>query len=559
MCQRAQPKQNAAFSFKCRASTGTGYRGAVVTNGHECADIGKSILEDGGSAVDAAIAAMLCEGVAIPESTGLGGGFFMTIYEKSTRNAYFLNAREVAPEAAYEDMFDGNPVLSSKGGLSIAVPGELRGFWAAHQRFGVLNWEKLIQPTIDLCRNGILVTDYFGRVLKNNQQMILNNPEFREMFVNPSTNQVYEKGDLIKRPKLAETLEIIAKEGADALYMGSLTKQFVEDIQKAGGIITEEDLNKYEVEWKDPIQTILPFNQKLFTSPLPGSGVIVTFIMNVLKDFLVICEGETLRNFQRTVETFKYGYAKRTELGDENFVDVNELIANLTSEEYAKSTRELISDNTTYQDYEHYGANTTLTEDHGTAHLCILAPNGDAVAITGTINLVFGSEVVSPSTGIILNNEMDDFSAPNIINAFGIPPSPANYIVPGKRPMSSMSPTIIVDDNEGDVKMIIGAAGGTRIITSSILVAIRKLWFNLSLEEASNMPRLHHQLFPMSISYEGGFDEAIIHGLEEIGHNYTTLPPPDGFAAVTSIANVNGNVEAVPDIRRGGSYAFVDV
>ncbi|XP_022916211.2 glutathione hydrolase 1 proenzyme-like [Onthophagus taurus] len=534
------------------------HRGAVVTNGHECAEIGKAIMENGGTAVDAAIAAMLCEGIAMPQSTGLGGGFLMTIYKKSTGKVYSLNAREMAPRDAYADMFEGNSSLASKGGLAIAVPGELRGLWMAHQRFGLLEWEKVLQPTIDLCKNGHLVTDYLARVFKSREAKFLDNPSLREIFIDPETNEAYTAGHMLKRPKLAETLEIIAKEGADALYNGTLTKQFVKDIQDVGGIITEEDMINYSAEWQEPIIVDLPFNQKLYTAPLPGSGVIMAFIVNILKDYLELSEGESVRNLQRIVESFKYGYGKRTELGDTNYIDIEYLLSNITSEEYAKDIRQLIFDNVTYQDPKHYGAKTSLIEDHGTAHISVLSPEGDAVSVTGTINLYFGSEVRSPSTGIILNDEMDDFSAPNITNSFGVPPSPANYIVPGKRPLSSMCPTVIIDDN-GDVRMVIGAAGGTKITTSTALVAIRNLWFNIPLEEATLMKRLHHQLFPMSIEFESGFDENIIDGLEEIGHNYTVTPAVDGFAALTAITKLDDEIEAIFDTRRGGSTAFFDL
>ncbi|KAK9721769.1 hypothetical protein QE152_g20723 [Popillia japonica] len=517
----------------------------------------KSILLKGGSAVDAAVAALFCEGVAMPQSTGLGGGFFMTIYKKSTNIIRTLNAREVAPLAATEDMYGGNASLAAKGGLAVAVPGELLGYWEAHQDFGLLPWAELVQPTIDLCKKGHLVTPYLAKMFKARQQALLDSPSLREIFIDPKTNQSYPEGARIKREKLADTLEIIAKEGARALYNGSLTEMFVKDIQDLGGIITVEDMNKYKVEWLDPIKVDLPFNQTLYTFPLPGSGAIVTFIMNILKGFLDYGQGESITNLQRTVESFKYGYGKRTELGDRNFVPgMDDLISNLTSEEYAFAIRNEISDYTTYNNPEHYGANTTLVEDHGTAHISILAPNGDAVSVTGTINLYFGAGIRSVNTGIILNDEMDDFGAPGISNSFGMPPSIANYIAPGKTPLSSMCPSIIIDDDK-NVRMVIGAAGGTKITSSTALIAIRHLWYNLTLDEVMNRKRFHHQLFPMLIEFENAYDMAIVEALAKIGHNYTIAGANDGFAAVTAITNNDGLIEASSDIRRPGAVAYI--
>ncbi|KAI4456640.1 gamma glutamyl transpeptidase [Holotrichia oblita] len=506
----------------------------------------------GGSAVDAAVAALFCEGVAMPQSTGLGGGFFMTIYKKSTNIIRTLNAREVAPGAAYEDMYGGNASLAAKGrkeqlilqigisnldrtntqinmfigGLAVAVPGELLGYWEAHQDFGLLPWADLVQPTIDLCRKGHLVTPYLATMFKARQQTLLDSPSLRS---------------LRKREKLADTLEIIAKEGARALYNGSLTEIFVKDIQDFGGIITVEDMNKYNVEWLDPIKVDLPFNQTLYTFPLPGSGAIVTFIINILKGFVDYGQGESITNLQRMVESFKYGYGKRTELGDRKFVPgIDDLISNITSEDYAFAIRNGISDHATYNNPEHYGANTTLVEDHGTAHISILAPNGDAVSVTGTINLYFGAGIRSVNTGIILNDEMDDFGAPGISNSFGMPPSIANYIAPYKTPLSSMCPTIVVND-DGTVRMI----------------AIRHLWYNLTLEEAMERKRFHHQLFPMSIEFENAYDMDIVEALANIGHNYTIAGATDGFAAVTTIINNDGQIEASSDLRRPGAVAYI--
>ncbi|RZC37317.1 G glu transpept domain containing protein [Asbolus verrucosus] len=222
-------------------------KGAVVTNGHNCALIGSSILTKGGSAVDAAIASLFCEGVSMPQSMGLGGGFLMTIYIKESGTVATLNARETAPGLATEDMFDGDGSLSSKGGLAVAVPGELRGYWEAYKKYGgKLPWSELVQPTIDLCKNGILVTEYLAKLYSSQQSQLYEDPILRETFINPTTNETYKLNEYVKRPRLAKTLELIAEQGADVLYNGSLTKDFVADIKAKGGIITEQDMNNYK-------------------------------------------------------------------------------------------------------------------------------------------------------------------------------------------------------------------------------------------------------------------------------------------------------------------------
>lgn len=224
-------------------------RAAVVANGIECAEIGADILRQKGSAVDAAIATLVCDGVAAPQSLGLGGGFFMVVYTKATGKVETLNAREMAPLAAYEDMFVNDTTSAqSQGGLSVAVPGELKGYYEAHQKYGKLPWKAVLEPTIKLCKEGHTVSATLAKVLKSREKRILAEPSMSEIFIDPKTNKTWKEGDRLKRLKLAESLEIMAKEGSDSLYSskGSLMKKFVKDIQNLKGIITEEDMIGYE-------------------------------------------------------------------------------------------------------------------------------------------------------------------------------------------------------------------------------------------------------------------------------------------------------------------------
>lgn len=534
----------------------TSITAAVVSNGIGCADIGSQMLDDGGSAVDAAIATLLCEGVLLPQSMGLGGGFFATIYTKSTRKVETLVARETAPAAADKNMFVGESNVS--GARSGAVPGEILGYWEMHQKYGRLPWKYLFQPTIKLCKEGHWVSKYLAAALKSKEDDIRSEPTMAEIFVKED-GTIYVEGEYLKRPQLAITLEKIAENGAGELYDGGeIGKMFVEDIKDLGGIITEEDLKNYTVRWDNNSHIVanITGGYTLYTTPLPSSGAVLAFMFNVLTGLYT---NSTETYWQRVIETFKHAYGQRTNLGDmEMEPDLKESIAetlnNLISQEFADHVRTLIYDNRTFSNYDYYGANFTTVEDHGTANMAVLAANGDAVTVTSTINNYFGSKVRSRRTGIILNDEMDDFSTPGIVNSFGIPASPANYIQPGKRPMSSMCPTIVIDD-DGNVKMLVGAAGGSKITTAVAMAIIKYLVLNESLSESINGGRLHHQLAPMQIDIEPAVSTSIREYLSKVGHILNELEEGSGFAAVTAIGVRDGVPEPFFDRRRVGSVS----
>ncbi|KOX78785.1 Gamma-glutamyltranspeptidase 1 [Melipona quadrifasciata] len=524
-------------------------KAAVSTNGQECAQIGADILNKGGSAVDAAIAALLCEGVASLHSMGLGGGFLMTIWDATTKTANYLNAREVAPSGAHKDMFQSDPNLAMFGGLAVAVPGELLGYWEAHQKYGKLSWSTLFEPTITLCATGSRVNKYLASYLVNYESSIRAEKSLAQILINPETNATWKVGDRIKRPRLAETLKLIAQNGPSIFYNGSIADILVEEIRSFKGIIKKEDFQNYTVKWTKPIETTIG-DLTIYTAPPPGSGAILTFIMNILGDMALDPDDKIM--WQTVIETFKWAYARRTELADPDFVNITSLLSNLTSIDYAKMIRSKIKTNKTNNDPKYYGVNMTIPEDSGTSHVSVLAPDGSAVSVTSTINQVFGAMIRSNLTGIIFNDEMDDFSSPNITNGFDVPPSPANFIRPGKRPMSSMSPTIVVDKNR-DVRLVIGAAGGTKITTAVALAMILNLWSGYNVNRAIDTVRIHHQLLPMIVQNEKGFSSDILNYLWSIGHNVTTY---SGIgSAITAVSKQNGQIFASSDFRREGRTA----
>ncbi|CAF1415545.1 unnamed protein product [Rotaria sordida] len=462
-------------------------RAAIAVDNVECSKIGRQILEKGGTTVDAVLAAAICNGVMTGHSMGIGGGY----------------------------------------GLAITVPGELRAYKKAYDNFGGgVSWRDLFQPTIELCRNGFIVSPSQAKAIKETTSYILKDPTMRELFVkNNQTNELYSAGDIMKRPKYAATLEIIAEQGVDAFYTGVLADKIIKEIQDRGGIITKQDLADYQVDFDEALHIPLKNSLTGFTSQAPSSGPILIFILNILQGYNML--ENNFKNtstsalfYHRLIEAFKFAYAKRNELGDPSQININDLIRKLTSKDYADSIRARIDDHKTFS-FEYYGETWLDKLTTGTSHLSVIGSDGDAVAMTSTINLYYGSKVLGPETGIIYNNEMNDFSIPNTINFFGIPASPVNFIAPRKRSVSSASPLILLKNGHKRVQQAIGASGGTKITTTVAQVVVLNLWFNKNIKEAIDAPRLHSQLLPQEVMAEHGFDYNIFYQLKQRGHNIT--------------------------------------
>ncbi|CAO3620615.1 unnamed protein product [Mucor fragilis] len=464
----------------------------------------------------------------------------------------FIDFRETAPGASTEDMYALNGTLSQVTGLAVGVPGEIRGFEMAHGKHGKLPWARLFRDPINIARNGFVANELMYKRLQASQDWILNSAEWVEVFAPNGT--IAQPGDIIKRPTLATTLETIANEGADAFYSGFIAESIVNTTVSNGGIITLQDLKNYRALSRPVISTTY-HNHKIFTTSAPTSGPVLLNVLNLIEPYNFAQDGSrTTLNMHRLVEAFKFGYAGRTEMGDPAFTDIEERLQELISKEWADLVRKNITDNETHGP-EYYEPRFEGNEPHGTMHLSVVDKDHAAVALTSTVNLIFGSRIMDPATGIILNDQQDDFSSVGISNAFGFSPSAANFVAPGKRPLSSVTDTII-ETEDGQLKMVVGASGGSEIITATLNTIINTLDFNMDLYEAVGLPRIHHQLLPNQIGIEPGFEARIAEGLVKLGHEVYNLDAKGIFSAVQAIVRFpNGSLDAASDPRKFGLAA----
>jgi gamma-glutamyltranspeptidase len=502
----------------------------VVTDNSQCSTIAAAVLEEGGYAVDAAIAAALCLGVVSPASSGLGGGCFLLGYNASERKARFIDARETAPMFASEDMFVSDPIKAQDGGLAIATLGELKGLELAYREMGGgVTWDRIVQPAAKLAEKWI-IGPVTADLLKHVESQLFSGrfPELSQLYLKPACSGcnkmvLKSEGDAVMQPQLAATLRNISVFGSNYLYVQQ-ANTLAAEIQEAGGIITADDIKKYSAVFREPLRADI-FGRNYYGAPPPSSGgatvaTVILFLSGYTEP--IVSMGGVY--FHRLAEAFKHAFALRMSLGDPDFTANTTKLAlsAMLNASYISNLRNITSDEKCLSELSDYGgifsgfeniydsshANQQrkplwfIPEDHGTSHISVVDKFGNAVSVTTTINTYFGSKVISKSTGILFNNEMDDFSIPNSTNFFGLHPSKINYIFPLKRPLSSMSPMILTDRKNGRVNMVGGASGGPHIITSTAQVLLNFLARGMDLLAAVSEPRLHSQLIPDSVYLE---------------------------------------------------------
>ncbi|XP_071790775.1 glutathione hydrolase 1 proenzyme-like [Asterias amurensis] len=515
------------------------FGGAVSSDHKLCSEVGRDIMINGGNSIDAAIATVFCVGVVNLQVGGIGGGGFLTFYHKANGTVLTIDSQVAAPAYAEPNMFNNSEAEAFKGGRAIAIPGEVAGLYNASKLYGGdISWAALLEPSIRLAKGGFAITESLANAMTASKEDILEDVYMSNILAPEGV--LKSRGDTITLPHLADTLKKIAKDGAKGFYEGSLAEDIVADVAEAGGNITLEDLKHYSSLVKKPVSVELGGGQlyaaggiKTYAPPPPSSGIVTTYILNLLEgyDFSLwsVEPDKVVETYHHMLEAFKFAFANRSRLGDPAFEKsvgkaVNEMLSSSTSEIRAE-----IKD--TAQDFSHYGSvYATQTDTPGGAtHVSVVDRDGNAVSYTTSISLDFGAKRRGNRTGIQFNAGMGDFTLPSSPEVDNLKPSPKNYIMAGKRPLSSMSPMILVEAS-GEVKAVVGASGGSEMITSTAMMAIQSIWFEENVIAAMKRSRIHTELTTdngkVTFKYEQDLPENIKTGLTSKGHIGDASAPP---------------------------------
>jgi gamma-glutamyltranspeptidase/glutathione hydrolase len=533
-----------------------GARGMVVSAHPAASEAGVEMLRLGGNAVDAAVATALVAGVVEPYSAGIGGGGFMLIRDGSTGQIHVIDYREVAPAAATRDMYldakgDVIPGASDVGHLAAAVPGTVAGLHLAQQKYGKLPWKKVVAPAIKWADEGFPADDKYIGMARAEKARLASHPETARTFL-ARGGEVPAYGATIRQRDLAKTLRLIAKRGPSAFYTGKIAKAIAAEMAANGGLITEADLANYKPREVEPLRGTWR-GYEIVTMPPPSSGgVHLIQMLNVLEHSDLSASGwNSSATIHLLAETMRRAYADRAEfLGDPAFVDVP--VEGLTSKEYAKDLFTGISRSRATPSASIGHGDPRKYESDDTTHLCTIDADGYAVSLTQTINYSFGSGVTIPGTGILMNNEMDDFSAKaGVPNLYGLVGSDANAIAGGKIPLSSMTPTMVLRD--GKPVLVVGSPGGARIITTVLNVVLNHLVFGMDVQEAVDAPRIHHQWLPDELRVEPrAVSRDVVRILESMGHKVSEQPE-FGSAMAIGVDAETGDFLGAADSRGVGA------
>ncbi len=528
-----------------------GPAGMVAAQNRLSAEVGAAVLADGGNAVDAAVAVGFSLAVTLPRAGNLGGGGFMLLYEASSGEGVAIDYREKAPRAAHRDMFldaDGN-VDNERvrfSHLASGVPGTVSGLYEAHQRYGRLPWKRLVAPAIRQARDGIVVSYDMAEMLSARRDRLCQNPAACRYYYKPG-GEPYEPGERIVQKDLADTLERIAKHGADGFYKGRTAALIAEEMRRGGGLVDEASLGEYVPAFREPLRGEYR-GHTIMTMPPPSSGgVHVLQMLNILEHFPIAELGAGgADNVHLLAEVMRLAFADRSKyLGDPDFVEVP--VAWLTGKTYGTELAAGIDMAHARKSEDVAPGVPPVPESEDTTHFSIIDADGNVVANTYTLNFSFGSGIAVEGAGFLLNNEMDDFVAkPGVPNAFGMLGDEANSVTAGKRPLSSMTPTIVFDGERP--WFATGSPGGSRIITTVLQMVVNMIDHGMNLAEATSAPRMHHQWYPDVLQLESGYSPDTVRLLRERGH--VVEDSRASMGSLQSVGIINGVYQGASDPRR---------
>jgi len=498
-----------------------GANGMVSSQNAHASEVGAQVLADGGNAVDAAVAVGFALAVTLPRAGNLGGGGFMLVHDAAADETVAIDYREAAPRRANRDMFldeDGNvdPERARFSHLSAGVPGTVAGLWRAHRDYGTLPWKRVVEPAIRLARDGFEVTYDLAGLLASRKERMCRLEAACRYFYKPG-GEPYQPGERLMQTDLADTLQLIAEEGPDAFYKGAIADKIVAEMERGGGFVDAESLAAYEPVVRDPARGTYRGYEVLTMPPPSSGGIHVVQMLNVLENFPVAEFGSGSADAIHVLaETARLAYADRSKhLGDPDYYDVP--ADWLMSKAYARQLAATIDMKRARPSSEVAPGVPPAYESPDTTHFSVMDRDGNVVSNTTTLNFSFGSGIAVAGAGFLLNNEMDDFSAKaGVPNAFGLLGGEANEIERGKRPLSSMTPLIVLDD--GDVWFATGSPGGSRIITTVLQMVVNVIDHGMNIAEAEAAPRMHHQWYPDVLQLESGFSPDTIRILEARGH-----------------------------------------
>ncbi|MGA6974427.1 MAG: gamma-glutamyltransferase [Candidatus Binatus sp.] len=524
-------------------ASAVGVHGMVVSESEDAARAGVEILKKGGNAVDAAVATALAVGVTNPASCGIGGGGFMLIYIAKTKTFYGLDYRETAPLQARPDMYmrNGKPDedLARDGILGVGVPGEIAGIDAALRRFGTMKFQQIAAPAEKLAGDGYAASPHLAGEIAQLAPKLKNDPGLSQVFLKPD-GSAPKAGDTIVDKNLAATLKSLGNDPVTSFYHGEVANALVAFMKAHGGLISATDLANYRPDWRDPIRRRYE-DYEVYALPPPSSGGVVLEMLGVLDSGHLPGLGINSPPYlARLIEVLRQGFIDREQYADPAFVGVE--IQKLLSDTHILELRERAL----------HGKSTApppaAAHDHGTSNLLVADKDGNVVALTTTINTVFGAKMSVPALGLILNDEMDDFAvAPGVANAYHLEGEIANQVRGGKRPLSSMTPIIVT--KKGVPVMTAGGSGGPTIVSGVLQVALNILAFHLDAASAVAEPRIHEQAAPDVVIVEASMPAATRSALEQMGYKLKVVPE---LGAVGAITIAPANLRGAFDPRKGG-------